>query len=620
MTPDEIRQIFLDFYQDREHIIVPSASLVPENDPTTLFTGSGMQPMIEYFLGTPHPLGSRIADSQRCFRSQDIEEVGDNRHSTYFEMLGNWSFGDYFKEEQLAWIFSLLTDKYDLNPARLYVSVYRGNPALDIPRDDQSAEIWQKLFATKGIEAEVVDEAEKVGLSGGRIFYYLDNNWWSRSGKPEAMPAGEPSGPDSEIFYDFGAELQIHERSTWANQPCHINCDCGRFIEIGNSVFMQYQKNEDGSFSELPKKNVDFGGGLERIAAAIANSPDVFQTGFYRPIIGKLESLSARKYGNDEGDDRSFRVIADHVRAAVMLTDDGVYPSNKEQGYFSRRLVRRAVRYAKMIGITRPFISELTAVVASIYQNSYPSIDKKLTQIQQALSDEEQKFEKTLEKGLKEIEKVSNLDGKVAFHLYETYGFPFELTEEIANERGQKLSKDEFETAKHAHAQSSRTASVGKFKGGLAGHSARATQYHTATHLLHAALRLVLGQHVQQRGSNITDERLRFDFTHPEALSDEEKKKVEEIVNGWIKQALPVSRQVMAKDEALKSGALAFFGEKYGDEVSVYTVGRDAEKDWVSKELCGGPHVENTSEILPVEIFKEKSAAAGVRRVYLRVK
>ncbi len=620
MSPNELRQKYLAFFKERGHAIVPSASLVPENDPTTLFTGSGMQPMIEYFLGAEHPQGTRIADSQKSFRSQDIEEVGDNRHTTYFEMLGNWSFGDYFKKEQLAWIFEFLTVELGLDPQRLYTTVYAGNSELNIPKDTESVQIWQELFAAQGIEAEVIDSAWEKGLQGGRIFYYHDSNWWSRAGAPDVMPAGEPGGPDSEIFYDFGEELRIHQQSKWADKPCHVNCDCGRFLEIGNSVFMQYQKQPDGSFVDLPKKNVDFGGGLERMLAAVDDDPDVFKTEFFTPLIQKLELVSGAKYNHDETTDRSFRVIADHLRAAVMLADDGVYPDNKEQGYFSRRLVRRAIRYGKMIGITRPFIGELVGVVAEIYRQPYPSVVANQAKITEILTQEELKFARTLEKGLRELEKIAKLDGETAFRLYETYGFPFELTQEIAAEKGQNLEQADFDKAKAAHAAASRTASAGKFRGGLADQSEQTTQFHTATHLLHAALRQVLGQHVEQRGSNITEKRLRFDFTHPESLTNEEKAVVEKTINDWIAAGLPVVQQTMSKEAALAAGALAFFREKYADEVSVFTIGKDQDKDWISKELCGGPHVSNTSEITPVEIFKEKSAGAGIRRLYLRVR
>jgi alanyl-tRNA synthetase len=628
MKPNKLRQLYLDFFKQRGHAEIPSSSLVPENDPTTLFTGSGMQPMVPYLLGKTHPKGKRIVDSQKCFRSQDIEEVGDNRHTTFFEMLGNWSLGDYFKEEQLGWFFEFLTQEVGLNPDRLFVTVFRGNEDLGVGRDVESVEIWKKLFDLVGIKALDIDNSEDKGLQDGRIFYYDETkNWWSRAGTPDKMPAGEPGGPDSEVFYDFDPSGQMHLESKFKDQVCHVNCDCGRFLEFGNSVFMQYQKQEDGSFTELSQKNVDFGGGFERILATQLHLSegidDVFMTPLFTPIIEHLEKLSQRKYNENEEVKRSFRVIADHVKAAVMLAADGVYPSNKEQGYFSRRLVRRAIRYAKIIGVDQNFIADLVPVVTEIYSEPYPLVHQQNTQIADILSKEEKKFEKTLQKGLKEVEKHENLTGELAFKLYETYGFPFELTQEIAMERGQDISHEDFNQAKTKHAQESKSASVDKFKGGLQDSSEQTTKYHTATHLLHAALRKILGEHVEQKGSNITVKRLRFDFSHPNALTEEEIQQVEDQVNEWIGQDLQVKVALMQKDEALKSGAIAFFVEKYPDEVTVYTVGTnpDGSKfgiDWISKEFCGGPHVKSTNEIGKLKIFKEKSAASGIRRVYLR--
>ena len=619
LTPDQLRNAYLEVFKERHHAIVPSSSLVPENDPTTLFTGSGMQPMVPYLLGEPHPEGKRIVDSQKCFRSQDIEEVGDNRHTTYFEMLGNWSLGDYFKEEQLAWLFEFLTDVVCLDPNRLYVTVFAGSPQLGIDKDEKSVKIWQTLFAKKKVGAEVREDAVTLGMQDGRIFYYDETkNWWSRAGVPANMPPGEPGGPDSEVFFDFGEELRLHENSQWKDQLCHVNCDCGRFGEIGNSVFMQFQKQPDGSFTELGNMNVDFGGGLERILSAHENQVDVFKTQSFLPIILKLEEVSGALYDSTEETRRSYRVIADHLRAAVMLASDGVYPSNKEQGYFARRLVRRSIRFAKMIGIDKPFIAEVVPVIAESYQRQYPEVAARLSTIIDILRSEEHKFQKTLERGLRELEKVTVLSGETAFRLYETYGFPFELTQEIAQEKGQDISLHQFNEAKNAHAEASRSASAGKFKGGLQDQSEQTTRYHTATHLLHAALRQVLGKHVQQKGSNITAERLRFDFTHDQPLSDSEKKLVEQQINDWINQDMPVTCQILPKENALAAGALAFFGEKYPDQVSVYTIGDDSETSWISKELCGGPHVNRTSEIGRVELFKEKAVSQGVRRVYLK--
>lgn len=618
MTPNQVREKYLAFFKQQSHAVIPSSPLVPDNDPTTLFTGSGMQPMVPYLLGEEHPLGKRIVDSQKCFRSQDIEEVGDNRHTTFFEMLGNWSLGDYFKKEQLRWFFTFLTQELGIDPQKLYITVFAGNDELQIPRDFESVEVWKELFKEHEIPAEDKEDAESSGMQGGRIFYYSEKkNWWSRSGVPANMPVGEPGGPDSEVFYDFGEELKLHENSAFKNEPCHVNCDCGRFLEIGNSVFMEYIKTEDG-FKQLPQKNVDFGGGLERIAAALSNDPDVFKTEGFQPIITYLEKISGRSY-DEQSAQYAMRVIADHTRAAVMLAADGVYPASKAQGYFSRRLVRRAVRYGKKLGIETAFMSQLAEIVAKMYETAYPEVQQKLELIQDQLTQEEQKFEKTVQKGLRELDKIQNLSGEIAFKLYETYGFPFELTQEIAQERGQVISEEEFKSAQSSHADKSRTASSGMFKGGLADQSEITTKYHTATHLLHAALRNLLGTEVQQKGSNITAERLRFDFSFNRALTEEEKLKVEEQINEWIAADLPVSRQTLPKQKALESGAIAFFIEKYPEEVSVYTIGNNVDTDWISKEFCGGPHVERTGVIGAIKLVKEQSASAGVRRVYLEL-
>lgn len=607
MTVDELRQLYLDYFEKNGHAIVPSSALVPENDPTTLFTGSGMQPMVPYLLGEPHPSGTRVADSQKCFRSQDIEEVGDNRHTTFFEMLGNWSFGDYFKKEQLRWFFTFLVAEVGLDPHKLYVTVFAGSEEFGIDKDDESVSIWKELFAEHDVSTE------------DRIFYYDETkNWWSRAGVPQNMPAGEPGGPDSEVFYDFGPELGLHEVSEWRDEACHVNCDCGRYLEIGNSVFMEYQKLADGSFSPLPQKNVDFGGGLERILAAKNEDPDVFKTSLFAPILEILENESGKQYDANEENRQSFRVIADHMRAAIMLAADGVYPSNKQQGYFARRLMRRSVRYARMIGMQSSLARLLVPVVADIYKTSYPEIAAQWQEIEQQLVAEEQKFEKALEKGMREIDKLTNIDGATAFRLYETYGFPFELTQEIAAEKGFTVAAQDFEAAKTAHAQASRTASAGTFKGGLADQSEQTTKYHTATHLIHAALRVVVGQDVEQRGSHITGERLRFDFSAPGSLSKEQLAEVTQLVNQWVAAEYPVTKQVLSKDAALKSGAIAFFVDKYPETVSVYTIGVDDEHDWISKEFCGGPHVAHTGEVGPIEIYKEKAIGAGVRRLYAR--
>lgn len=619
-TPNSLRQAYLDYFAAQGHAIIPSSNLVPENDPTTLFTGSGMQPMVPYLLGEKHPLGTRIADSQRCFRSQDIEDIGDNRHTTYFEMLGNWSLGDYFKKEQLTWFFTFLTKVVGLNPEKLFVTVFGGNQELGISKDDESIEIWQTLFAKVGIQAKFVEDATENGMQDGKIFSYNEEkNWWSRAGAPAKMPEGEPGGPDSEVFYDFGAELQLHEHSIWKNEPCHVNCDCGRFLEIGNSVFMQFQKQANGSFARLPQQNVDFGGGLERILAASQNTPDVFQTDFFLPIISQLEKLSGKKYLMATAQEVfAMRIIADHVRASVMLISDGVLPGNKEQGYFVRRLLRRSLRYGDMLNLSSDWIAQLIPSITSIYEQPYPIVKQAENEITQAITDEARKFQSALKKGLTYLQKQTIIDEKIAFFVYETHGFPFELTAEIASQRGMKLNQEVFQKERESHAVQSRTASAGMFKGGLKDHEEATVAYHTATHLLHSALRKVLGDHVQQKGSNITGERLRFDFTHSAKMSEDELKQVANLVQSWIDEDLPVSREEKPKAQALQEGALAFFGQKYPELVSVYTIGNNEPGKWISKELCGGPHVKRTGLIGKIELFKEQSVSAGIRRIYLR--
>ncbi len=620
-SPNELRQAYLDFFASHGHQIIPSASLVPENDPSTLFTSSGMQPLVPYLLGQPHPEGKRLVDSQKSFRSQDIEEVGDNRHTTFFEMLGNWSLGDYFKQDQLTWAFTFFTEVVGIPVEKLFVTVFEGNDTLGIPRDTEAVEIWQKLFASKGIDARAVEHAEEFGLQeGARIFYYPEKkNWWSRSGTPDKMPAGEPGGPDSEVFYDLGEELHLHEHSAWKDQECHVNCDCGRFMEIGNSVFMQYQKQADGSFQELPQKNVDFGGGLERILAASQNERDVFKTALFWPIIEKLEKMTGKSY---LGNEVQMRVITDHLKASTMLIIDGVLPSNKAQGYLLRRLLRRAaLKVHQLDGNFVEVLPELSQTVLNIYDGVH-KIDakKEFELVTSTIKQELEKFQKTLAAGLKIVEKTEHVDGKIAFDLYQSYGFPLELTAEIVQQKGQELDRDMFAAEFEKHKALSRTASAGTFKGGLGEQSVTTTKYHTATHLLQAALRKVLGKHVQQKGSNITGERLRFDFSHPHPITPAELKEVEVQINEWISMKLPVTVQSKQKQDALDSGAIAFFVEKYPDQVTVYTIGNEPDKDWVSKELCGGPHVQNTAEIGPIELFKEQSVSEGVRRIYARLK
>jgi alanyl-tRNA synthetase len=613
MTPNEIRSAYLAFYKARGHAIIPSSSLVPQNDPTTLFTGSGMQPMIPYLLGENHPEGTRITDSQRAFRSDDIEEVGDNRHTTLFEMLGNWSLGDYFKQEQLPWVFEFLTEQVHLDPKKIYVTAFLGDEKNNLPRDTESVDIWKKLFSEKGIAAEAaVIGSEADGYARGmkegeRIFYYeAKKNWWSRVGTPEKMPVGEPGGPDSEIFYDFGTP----HNPTFGTH-CHPNCDCGRFLEIGNSVFMQYIKKPDGTFGLLPKQNVDFGGGLERITMAANDSPDIIAV-CHRPILDRLEQLSGKEYGKNKEEMHSFRIVADHTKATVFLISDGVLPSKSDQGYFVRRLIRRSVRHADKLGVDENGFAALARPVAEMYKAVYPEIAEKIESIEKVIAEEEQQFRKTLSAGLHEFEKMGNdVD---AFMLFTTYGFPVELTEEIAKERSITLDMEAVKAKMEEHQALSRAGAAQKFAGGLADQAEQTVRYHTAHHLLLKALQMVLGPDVHQRGSNITSERLRIDFSYGAKMTDEQKAEVEKIVNEKIQEALPVIRTDMPKAEAEKLGAEREFGANYPDIVSVYSVG--PLESAFSIEFCGGPHVSNTRELAGTfKILKEEASSAGVRRI-----
>lgn len=620
MNTQEIRQKYLEFCQRNGHAIIERAPLILHNDPTTLFTGSGMQPLLPYLLGQDHPQGTRLADSQTCLRAQDIEDVGDNRHTTFFEMLGNWSMGEYFKRQQIEWFFDFLTEIVGLDPHKIYVSCFIGDDKNNIPRDDEAAQIWQEVFAKKGIEAKIVelDSAEngdKLGMQGGRIFFYNDKeNWWSRGGGIDSTPIGDPCGPDSEVFYDFGE--QHHDASFGQAHPAS---DSGRFMEIGNQVFMQYRRLDDGSFEPLKRKNVDFGGGLERIAAAAIDSPDVFKISLLQPIIKKLESLSGEEYATHTA---SMRVIADHLRAAVFLAVDGCVPSNKEQGYVMRRLLRRAIRYSFDLGIEQNFLEEVVPVIADLYEADFPEVKESRESIIAVLVKEEKAFRQTLRKGLRQMQHYidDGLTGEELFTLYDTFGFPVELSTEEAYKQGIKLSDNwraEFDARMAEQRQRSKTARKGQFSGGLEGHDLIHLKYHTATHLLGAALRKVLNApDLQQHGSNITSERLRFDFNH-DKLTLEEKQAVEDQVNAWIDADLPVSFAVYPTDEALKMGAIGAFGERYGDEVKVYSIGEG--DNVVSFEVCGGPHVEHTGVLAEggkrFKITKEESSSAGIRRI-----
>lgn len=646
MTGNEIRQKYLDYMAKQGHAIIPSAALVPENDSTTLFTGSGMQPLVPYLMGEAHPKGTRLADSQKCFRAEDIEEVGDNRHTTFFEMLGNWSLGDYFKAEQLRWFFTFLVDEIGLDPNRIYVTVFAGDDTLGIPRDDESVKIWKELFSERGIEAKDVhigseERGYEVGMQGGRIFYYdAAKNWWSRSGKPENMPVGEIGGPDSEVFYDFGPAHATHPE--YKDLQPHPNSDSGQFLEIGNSVFIEYIKQADGSFAKLPQQNVDFGGGLERIAAAKSGDPDVFRIDVLFNVVQQIETLSGQSYDSNQ---EAFRVITDHIRGAVFMIGDGVLPGNSEQGYFVRRLLRRAVRYADVLGVPAGKLASLAESVISTYESHYHNLATERATIMRAIEQEEAQFRKTLENGLKQFKKIDlqvhltseelqhaketgarvvatdantkrAISAHNAFELFTTYGFPIELTEEIAAERGLVVDTKGFQALMAEHREKSRAGAEHKFKGGLADNSERVVQYHTATHLLLAALRDILGDHVHQAGSNITGERLRYDVTHPEKIDRETLDRVEAWVNQAIATGGAVETEMLSKEAAQADTTIeASFWDRYPDEVKVYTMtGNDGTI--FSRELCGGPHVARLEELpATFRITKEESSAAGVRRI-----
>ena len=619
MNASEIRQKFLEYQTSRGHQVIAPARLVLENDPTTLFTGSGMQPLLPYLLGEPHSAGQRLADSQPCLRLQDIEDVGDPRHTTVFEMLGNWSLGDYFKQEQIPAFFKFLTEIVGLDPHKIYVTCFIGNEKYGIPKDTESAEIWQRVFAEAGVKAEIAEigsseDGAKRGIKGNEhIFFYDDHeNWWSRGGGVETTPIGDPCGPDSEVFYDFGEDKQ----NVAKYGKSHPASDGARFMEIGNQVFMQYKRNQDGTFSELTKKNIDFGAGLERIAAAAMDSFDVFETSLLKPIITKLEAISGLSYADHT---EEMRVIADHLRGAYLLSAQGLVPSNKQQGYALRRLIRRAVMKATNLGIDQDFLAQIVPIIAENYQDLSSEILTNRADALNVLIREEQAFRRSIHRGLKELYKLKDqgLTGKELFMLQDTYGFPLELSLEEAKQNQISLSENwqaEFQTSLDEQRQRSQTASKGMFKGGLEDHGEASVKYHTATHLLLAALQKIVDPNIAQAGSNITSERLRFDFNLDRKLTDEEKKQIEDQVNQWIEEDYPVSfaeyDKAYARDVLKAHGS---FWEKYGDVVKVYTIG-DAENP-VSRELCGGPHVEHTGVLGHFKIKKEESSAAGIRRI-----
>ena len=621
MNANEIRQKFLDFQVKKGHKIIAPAPLVLENDPTTLFTGSGMQPLLPYLLGKPHKDGTRLTDSQPSLRLQDIEDVGDPRHTTVFEMLGNWSLGDYFKEEQIRNFFEFLTKEVGLDPNKIYVTCFIGNEKYGIPKDDEAAAIWQNVFKEVGIDAEIAEigsaeNGDKRGIKPGEhIFFYDDHeNWWSRGGGIETTPLGDPCGPDSEVFYDFGDDKQDVAKYGLA----HPASDGARFMEIGNQVFMQYRRKDDGTFEELEKKNVDFGGGLERITAASIDSFDVFKISLLKPIVDKLEELSGKKYENNTAD---MRVIADHLRGAYLLAAQGLTPSNKAQGYALRRLIRRAILRALDLNIAQNFLSEIIPIIANNYTELPDSILTNRNEALAVLEKEENAFRQTLNKGLKELRKITKtadqLTGEDLFRLQDTYGFPLELSVEECFRESIKLSENyqaEFEAALNEQRERSKTASKGMFKGGLEDHGEQTVKYHTACHLMLAALQKLVDSSICQKGSNITSERVRFDFNLDHKMEEAELKAVEDQVNEWIAADLPVVHaeyeKNFAKNELKAHGQ---FWEKYPDMLTVYTIGD--ENNPVSREVCGGPHVEHTGVLGHFKIVKEESSSAGVRRI-----
>ncbi len=619
MSSKDIRDKYIKFFVEKGHKQIPPSKLVPENDPTTLFTSSGMQPLIPYLLGQEHPEGKRLVNSQPCFRSEDIEEVGDNKHTTFFEMLGNWSLGDYFKEDQLKWCWEFLTEEIGLDKNKLHIAVFEGNK--DVQKDEESFKIWKSL--------EVDDNHIH--------FYGVEKNWWSRSGSPDKMPEGEIGGPDSEVFYEFTSV----EHDKKFGEKCHPNCDCGRFLEICNSVFIQYQKQKDGSLKELEQKNVDFGGGLERLTAASNDEPDIFQTDFFTNAIKSLEAIKKGSAPDYKTDPRPYRIIVEHLRAAIFIVADGIIPSNKEQGYVLRRLIRRCMLYARELGMEGDeWLSNTIHILIKTYSKVYLELIKRFPDINMVITHEVDKFRKTINQGLKEFEKYitagevgkpetqkKKLSPKDIFTLYETFGFPYELSKEEGEKRGIEIpSREVFELEADIHRQLSRNASAGMFKGGLADHSDVVIKYHTATHLLHQALRDMLGPEVFQQGSNITAERLRFDFSFNRKMTEEEVKAVENLVNEKVEEDLKVEHMIITLEQAKKMNAIGLFDEKYADRVSIYGVGPNYKLDpnakdkrdrggYYSLEFCGGPHVEHTEVIGGIKITKEEAVSSGIRRI-----
>mgnify|MGYP002586418295 FL=1 len=584
MKAIEIRNKYLDFFKRHGHAVIPSAPLIPENDPSVLFTTAGMQPLVPYLLGEKHPEGTRLTDFQKCLRTNDIDEVGDNRHLTYFEMLGNWSLGDYFKEESIAMSFEFLTKELGIPVEKLSVTCFAGDE--DCQRDEVTASCWKK-----------------AGIPEDRIYYFgKDDNWWI---------AGEegPCGPDTEMFYDTGKPK--------CSENCNPSCGCGKYVEIWNNVFMEFFKTKDGKYTKLKQHNVDTGLGLERMTMLLQGKETPFDTELFKPVMDKLQELAGE---NDSIESR--RIVSEHLRSSMMIIQDGGLPSNVDRGYILRRLIRRMVRHLRKLQINLNELGELIDLNIDTLKEMYPELHQNSNKIKSVIIEEKDKFEKTLERGEREFNKIVNrmknegqdtISGQDLFTLYETYGFPPEVTQDLAREAGLKVDTTEFDKLFKEHQEKSRMGSEQKFKGGLAGTGEQEVRYHTATHLLNAALKVILGKDVHQKGSNITPERMRFDFSCDHKLTDEEKKEVEDLVNEWIAQGLDVKCEEMKKDDAIKSGAECMFIEKYPDIVTVYSIGND--KETVSKELCGGPHVKNTSELGHFKIKKEEASSAGVRRI-----
>lgn len=624
MNPFEIKHKYLDFFLRRKHSQAGVSTLVPENDPSTLFTGSGMQPMIPYLLGEPHPLGNRLVNAQRCLRVQDIEEVGDNRHSTFFEMLGNWSLGGYSKLEQLGWTFEFLVRIAGLDPARIYVSIFDGDGTFS--RDEESIGIWRELFSQKGIEAEFVSDPIERGMRGGRIFGYGPaQNWWSRSGLPERMPVGEPGGTDSEIYFDFGAHLGIHERSRFRDRPCHPACDCGRFFELGNNVFMDLRKTGEHSFAPLERPNLDFGGGFERVLAASTLDPDIFTTSLFKPLLDEISRLTGRPYGESDEVRRSFRVMSDHLRASSMLIADGVRCSNKDQGYVLRRLLRRAIRFGRRVGAPSESYSRIARIVIDQYGAEYPHLVIARGDVVSQIDREVEKFESTVTKGLHELDALlvrGAPGGRELFFIYETYGLPFEMSVEELRDRDASVAHDEllraFEEEKARHQLVSQSGATQKFAGGLADHGLECRRYHTATHLLLRGLQLVISPEIHQHGSNITSSRLRFDINLDRVISPDEISRIEQIVNERIAAGLEVDSFEMPKEQAKLQGVEGMFWEKYPETVKVFRIKDRGSGEVFSMELCGGPHAGNTGELAEMGTFKilsQESIGGGKRRL-----